>query len=567
MTESRTRQDGALLCFVALVLASAMWLYRLARGLRHQLWFDDAYMFYRYAWNMRHGLGISWNLDGMHTYGETAPLWGLIVYLLSFLSASPSTLLMTGSWLCSVGAVVAMAWAVGSHAESVWLARSWRVMALVAFPLSLTPIYILNTMTGMETMLGAALVALFVGVSLAWLRGVVPPELAGLAGILLFLTRPEAALLVVLFPACLYLLTRHPLRSRDTALGLLRLLGIFAAGVAADLLLAKLYFHTALPLSFYVKGHQAYEGYIKYWHPTMSLFDFLAGCVPFLLVISLASGKKDVRLLLAFAFPLLCMCLYLETVVQIMGFSARYYVPYLPMVVVPALLVLDGWLLRRNAKDEAPRKAGLDLLPRAAGALIVLLLLVTSLRNGLALTIDRHTEKQQYGYAPVTLQTNAAAPLQPHVWAELWIAVADTLVAPLPRGAVVASSEVGSLGARGLQVNVIDLAGLNDTGIALHGFDPGRLLAQKPDLIWLPHNDYTWQRGVIVTAPAFLRDYELYAGAANSGIAIRKDSPNRPQLERNMDVLWARLYPGTAKSNYLATSATWTKQKSPALDN
>ncbi len=39
----------------------------------HQI--DDSYMFYRYAQHLRQGLGFSWNMDGIHTYGMTTLLW------------------------------------------------------------------------------------------------------------------------------------------------------------------------------------------------------------------------------------------------------------------------------------------------------------------------------------------------------------------------------------------------------------------------------------------------------------------------------------------------------------
>ena len=52
--------------------------------------------------------------------------------------------------------------------------------------------------------------------------------------------------------------------------------------------------------------------------------------------------------------------------------------------------------------------------------------------------------------------------------------ITDDLIAPLPPGTTVAATEVGYLGDHASQINVIDLAGLNDTDIALHGFDTSR---------------------------------------------------------------------------------------------
>jgi hypothetical protein len=145
--------------------------------------------------------------------------------------------------------------------------------------------------------------------------------------------------------------------------------------------------------------------------------------------------------------------------------------------------------------------------------------------------------------------------------------ITDDLIAPLPPGTTVASTEVGYLGEHASQINVIDLAGLNDTDIALHGFNPTRFLARKPDLIWMPNSSYTYQRGVLISDPAFLAQYNLYAGAADYGIAIRKDSPVRPQMERQLNIFWSQVYPGTTPSDYLVHSATWTGQKHPVPNN
>ena len=131
----------------------------------------------------------------------------------------------------------------------------------------------------------------------------------------------------------------------------------------------------------------------------------------------------------------------------------------------------------------------------------------------------------------------------------------------------VAATEVGYLGIRATHINVIDLAGLNDTDIALHGFDLPRFLARKPDLIWMPNTAYTYQRGLMFYDPAFLTQYDVYAGAGNYGIALRKDSPVRSQIDRQLATFWTTVYPGTNPSAYLVHSATWTGQKHSVPNN
>ena len=105
---------------------------------------------------------------------------------------------------------------------------------------------------------------------------------------------------------------------------------------------------------------------------------------------------------------------------------------------------------------------------------------------------------------------------------------------------------------------MLDLAGLNDTDIALHGFNMSSFLARKPDLVWMPNTSYTYQRGLMFSDPAFLAQYDVYADAGNYGIAIRKDSPVRPQVEHQFQVFWSQVYPGTNAADYLVHSATWS---------
>ena len=102
---------------------------------RTPLGFDDAYMFLRYAHNIRHGFGFSWNLNGVHTYGPTSLLWSFFTLLFSYLPTDPWTQLILGSWLFSFAAVIAIAWAVAANAQSDWLRSPLRVLPLIAVPL------------------------------------------------------------------------------------------------------------------------------------------------------------------------------------------------------------------------------------------------------------------------------------------------------------------------------------------------------------------------------------------------------------------------------------------------
>jgi hypothetical protein len=180
--------------------------------------------------------------------------------------------------------------------------------------------------------------------------------------------------------------------------------------------------------------------------------------------------------------------------------------------------------------------------------------------------VRRLEARQHFEYDPVHFDIAASAPLPEKNWDVMMTDITDLLVSPLPRGLTVASTEVGYLGSRAAQINVIDLAGLNDTDIALHGFDMTSLMLRKPDIIWLPNSSYTYQRGVMFADPALLAQYDVYAGAANYGLAIRKDSPFRSQIDQQMQTFWNTVYPGYRMNDYLVRSASWSGQKFKVID-
>lgn len=549
MSSTDNRRLVNIAAALLLLMTSLVWLYRLFWAWREPLSCDDAYMFARYANNIRHGLGVSWNPDGVHTYGQTSLLWSFAALVLSFLPLAPWKMLTLGSLLCSIGAVIAIAWAVAANAKSQMLSNRWRVLSLVAAPLFCTSSFVRNAGNGMETMLSVLLVAVFAGLALQWSRAAAHPETVALVAIALLLTRPDAAVVVFSFPVLLFVLMPG-VRAGSLA----RLLAIVCVGIALDLAACKLYFHTPLPLSFYMKSRDAYEGYRPDWHPGLLMLAFLSGCVFYLLVMVFLARKQDLRLIVCCVTPALLTFTYLQTVTQIMGQYSRYYVPYFAFFILPSLLVLD----RRLHSGDALWPTG----PRrliAAGLVALCCFVVAS--SKLVAKFRRATATGHYEYDPVQFDTAAKTPLPVLKWAQGMTAVTDLLVAPLPMGTTVAATEVGYLGVKAPQVNIIDLAGLNDTQIALHGFSMQALLARKPDILWMPNLEYTYQSGLMLSDPALLQQYDLYAGAANYGLAIRKDSPYRAQIEVQMPAFWNSLYPHTKSSDYLVRSASWSGQK------
>jgi hypothetical protein len=528
---------------------------------RQPLGFDDAYMFLRYAHNLRHGLGFSWNLDGIHTYGPTSLLWSFVTLLFSYLPTDPWTQLILGSWLFSIAAVLAMAWAVSANAHSDWLRRPLLVLPLVTLPLFASTLFQGNQFNGMETMLATTLCALFAGLSLLWRAGRVHPAIVGGVAFLFFLARPESAVVAVLLPLLLLLLPEAP---RPPHRSLAVLYATFFAGVLLELLLCRLYFGTPIPLSVYMKGGHAYLGYSSIWYPSLQLIAFLTALQLFLAALILLARRSDLRLILACTAPAIVIFAYLGTVTQIMGFDSRYYIPYAPLIILPAILVLDRWL---TSPTDEPASPSQTFRPRVIATAAMLIVFFAFSSQAVQAKFRRLEHGHHVEYDPAQLNITATTPLPVVDWQSMMKDITDDLIAPLPPGTTVASTEVGYLGERASNINVIDLAGLNDTDIALHGFNDASFLARKPDLIWMPNAAYTYQRAALASDPAFLAQYDLYADAGNYGIAIRKDSPVRPQIEHQLGIFWSHVYPGTDPSAYLVHSATWTGLKHSVPNN
>jgi len=529
---------------------------------RSPLGFDDSYMFLRYAHNIRHGFGFSWNLDGAHTYGPTSLLWSFSTLLFSFLPTDPWTQLILGSWLFSFAAVIAMAWAVAVNAQSDWLRSPLRVLALIAVPLFASTLFQGNQFNGMETMLATTLSALFLGLCLLWRNGRVPSAVVCGVAFLFFLARPESAIVTLLLPFLVRLVPggpRPPLRS------LFSIYAGFCSCVIIELVLCRFYFGTPVPLSVYMKGGHAYLGYSSIWYPSLLLIAFLTTLQLFLAALILLARRRDLRLILAAGVPAFIIFAYLGTVTQIMGFDSRYYLPYAPLIIVPAILVIDRWLTFPPSNDTA--WSGHTLRNRGVLTAAMLLFFFAFSSQAVQGKFRRLEHGRHFEYDPAQLNINATTPLPVVDWQPMMKDITEDLIAPLPPGTTVAATEVGYLGDHAPDINIIDLAGLNDTDIALHGFDTSRFLARKPDLIWMPNTAYTYQRGAMVSDPAFLAQYDLYDRAGNYGIAIRKDSPVRPQIERQLNIFWSQVYPGTNPSAYLVHSATWTGLKHSVLNN
>ena len=516
------------------------------------LWFEDAFMYYRYALHIRSGFGMSWNLDGLHTYGETSLLWGWVVWAMSYLRMSSSHCLALGSWIFGAAALVTMAGTICTFAQSRIVKSYACRLALVLVPQAFANPFDANLVSGMETMLAMFIVSLFLFVLLLWCEGRITGVLVGLAVVAAFLSRPDSAPVVVL--AILLMFMWYPKRAQ-TYRSLLMAFLVLGVCVLAELIVCRAYFGSALPLGFYMKSHHAYKAYHYGWEPLTQSFVMVRQCLPYLVLMAFAARREDRKFLAAFLVPALTVFAYLLTVTQIMGHPARYSMPYLPLIVLPALILLD----RRISEEYLP---GCWILTAAWRPLLITFVLVVMSTLSLRIltrrmaSVNEAIEHRSEWYGPAKLTVTATQMLPVVQYADA-ISAVSALAGSLPGGSSIAASEVGYLGASLPQMNVIDLAGLNDTRIALKGFSVSDLLARKPDVIWMPHSAYTYQHGLMMSDPELLSQYDVFAGGALYGIAVRKDSSNRVLLEQGMQRFWRALYGNIDINDYRIQSASW----------
>jgi hypothetical protein len=119
-----------------------------------------------------------------------------------------------------------------------------------------------------------------------------------------------------------------------------------------------------------------------------------------------------------------------------------------------------------------------------------------------------------------------------------------------PNGTKFAMSEYRYVGSQALQVHIIDPLGLHDPFFAHHGFSTDEFFSMNPDLIWLPHPDYSKINASILDSPEFWREYNYYPSAFDYGFAIRKDSADA--IIEEVNKAWRKAYRELEITAYLA---------------
>lgn len=312
--------------------------------------------------------------------------------------------------------------------------------------------------------------------------------------------------------------------------------------ILTDTAIKWLVFGNPLPIPFYAKQRGFYEGYIgaELWNPVSFTRTFVTDHFLAVLVVTLGCNLRSRRFTLAALIPILLTFAYLATVMQIMGFAARFYYPALPLLIVAAYHVLDSWMTRNE--NRLPRITRRFVFGRGA-ALVALLLVVFPISARAERWYKQRARKAHPNLSISGLyDPPRSAPLLDKAFGV--VHVMARFVNDCPSDAVWAMSEYGFISAAAPDVRILDLAGLHDPA-TIDGADVvTRLFENKPDVIWFPTRNYTGMIAAIQTHQVFINQYDYWPGAFEWGIAIRRDSVHHASIMRAMRRAWQSFYGG-----------------------
>ncbi len=489
-----------------------------------ELW-DDSFMYTRYADNLLASGKLSWNPGGEATYGLTSPLYlAVVLPLRALMPGDPCPALIAGSLVSGLAFVALLVWLILKwSAEDA--ARRRLLATLALFWLALSAQHAKeHFVSGMDTVFGLAFLTAYIILAK---RHEAAPTLGraialGVWGGLFYAARPDLLLYALALPAALVLLGPDAARRRH---GLL-IGGLTVAAVGLQMGLARLYFGSALPLSFYAKALDLYGGegghlrsvalrqlgvfLVTYWY----LF-LLAGVGAALLLRGPRSERTPLHAALLAATALFILYHLLRTA-QIMGWASRYYYPVLPALVFLAAQSAGALL------DLAARRAEGALLrvPRGVSWLAALMALYALMPQVRAAYDGIKFLRERGRFARFSLAADCR-----RRWLSFWFAM-DRLAA-LPDDLVLATTDVGRLAALHPGKRVIDMAGLNETAFAHQRFTAARLFADcRPDVLYMPHHGYRRMNAEVRACPQFVEQYHLFTArqlAASSGIEVVGD--------------------------------------------
>lgn len=513
----------------------------------HETQVDDAYMFLRYAKHWLSGNGFSWNVGDGPVYGTTSVLHLLMVTVVRGLTNLSDTVVLTStsyvSALASILVLPIIGFVLFEHLRENWL-------PLFVIPATIvSPLFLAHSVSGMDTALAVLTNSVFAGSAFYYskYRSRSSFFLCLAAAYLAYLTRPDSGLYCVLIP--FLLIIADDIRQWKQAL---IYVAVFFLIICGDLFIKKLVFGDWVALSFFAKSSGFYRGYIGPWK-WMAGYEtllFLRTSLPYIVLMTIFVSRRTFLQLAAILLPVFLTFCYFATVIQIMGYGARYYYPAIPFFVMGAYVASNDYMKYRLV---APLKKDVFLRLRITAALIMSIgLFLPQTEKAVNYIWRDWFVGEAEIYQAKTHYTTRSSEVLPNLgW---WVSLREmnTLMQNLPPGIVLAASEYGYIGSNYPTTTIIDLVGLHDRYIAYNGFSESYVFSKKPDVIWFAHPDYTYIVSVMLDSPTFVENYDFYPNAYDYGLAVRRNTGFSADITKALEKEFSRIYPGRILSGYKA---------------
>ncbi|MBS1718588.1 MAG: hypothetical protein JSS72_12735 [Armatimonadetes bacterium] len=457
---------------------------------------DDSLMWQRYSHFLHDGKGLIWNLGDGPTYGLTSVSFLLITV--------PCHLLFHDNWYraAEAGGIAASILLFATIALSVFsLARaSSSYLRLVSAALLCT-LFVWQhekfwevMASGMDTPFSLAVLLLFFWSAFKAFEAKLSGFVLAIWAPVLYLTRPELLLYAVAIGIAM--LASKPTRGGAIRYGLasLVLLGLTLAGL-------KSYFGTPFPLAAYAKHLGYYDSSFEViakrfdeatWNDFIRIYGWLAALAAIGAINAWRRKVPERIFITALVLASFALTYYLNNYMhQIMGLYQRFYLPTVIAYVAALALCIRSLNLPVRFQPPGNARKAIPMLGMVASSIFLVMQ-----ATGTVGAIRDHKNLQGTMDSAWLGMTGKVWPVLPEIHAV--------------DGALrIASTEAGLPGAWLPKTYFVDLAGLNDNDIGLHGLDGPRLLSRNLDVIYF-HLFYPKMQQTITSVPGFNERYRFY---------------------------------------------------------
>ncbi len=483
---------------------------------------DDSYMFVRYAHNILQNGTYGW-IANQPSYGCTSILYVFSHVFFMFFGVLNILDLSNYVYYHSILYFILALFLLNINIDYILKGLDKKISITIVFCLFPLPLLWLQ-ITGMDTLAATCINFLLIYLCLRHLKA--NNKLSSIIWMIVvcylsFLIRPDNLLYATLFPFLWLVL--HKETKRNLVLFCFTLGGI----LALHGLLTYVYFGNILPIPYYVKTPNFYKAYlgIDKWNTFEYLSILVIFTFPFIVLI-LYGFLQKVKPILVFLIPWFISTGVMMNKVQIMGMYSRYFIPSIPFLIIPGLLVLRDLKKGKESYFFIITKLCMIVL-----GIFITLSYSTVIGNNLFREKQKKAEEVACNYE-MTFKDN----LYDHLKSELVTSIIDDLVKEVNDvNFTMAASEHGYISALHRDNVVVCLAGLHNTHILKERAFNTTVIRKsldeyKPDFMWLPHVDYPVLRHDLIYSKIFRKNYDLYYNIFDFGIAIRKDSPFKEKI-------------------------------------